>query len=259
MRAQWTISPDGDATWEVPESWAQGRSLFGGLTVAAGAARGRLALASKSSGRRLRTVQAQLLGPVTPGVLEGRAQVLREGKTTTFVAVELEQEGSVRAALSLIYIEPREGAMSVPGPAAPAWDAPERFASLPFLPGVTPEFTKHLDFRFAEGTIPFQGGSEASFGGYIRFREAPPELLAEHQLALLDAWPCPTLSLLDRPAFASTVTWTAHLFAPSAPGFHRFTYETVAAESGFSTCTGQLFDSTGRLVGLSEQLVVVFD
>ncbi len=81
----------------------------------------------------------------------------------------------------------------------------------------------------------------------------------EHQLALLDAWPCPTLSLLDRPAFASTVTWTAHLLAPSAPGFHRFTYETVAANAGFSTCSGHLFDTTGQLVGLTEQLVVVFD
>ena len=186
-------------------------------------------------------------------------RVLREGKTTRFVEVRLSQEGTERAVLALTFVAKREGSVAVAAPKAPEWGAPEDAPALPYIPGMTPEFTKYLEFRFARGGMPFQGGDEAKFGGFVSFRDHEGPLGFEHQLALLDAWPCPTLSVLNKPAFASTVTWTAHLLAPSAPGPHRFSYETIAAEGGFSTSVAHMWDSTGSYVGLSEQTVVVFD
>ena len=80
----------------------------------------------------------------------------------------------------------------------------------------------------------------------------------ERTLGLLDSWPCPTLSILEQPAFASSVTWTAHLVAPPAPGFHAFTYDTVVAAGGFSTAVGRMWGPDGQFVAYTEQTVAVF-
>ena len=217
------------------------------------------ALGGRLCERRLRTVQAQLLGPIGVGKLEGRARILREGKTTTFADVELFQESKRRAQISLVFIEPRDGSLVLDGPEAPEWGDPEGPPKLPYLGGLTPEFTQKADFHYAEGSMPFQGAKDPRLGGFIRFHDTLGASPAEHQLMLLDAWPCPSILCLTKPAFASTVTWTAHLLADSAPGFHRFRYETLAGNSGFSTALGHMWDSEGRHVGVSEQTVVVFD
>ncbi|MEM6957053.1 MAG: thioesterase family protein, partial [Myxococcota bacterium] len=75
----------------------------------------------------------------------------------------------------------------------------------------------------------------------------------------LDAWPCPTTALLKRPYPASSLTWTAHLLAPSAPGPHAFRYRTYAAYGGASSARGELWDSKGTLVALSDQTMLIFD
>lgn len=238
----------------IPGGWAQGRSIFGGLSVAVGAA-----LGARLCSRRLRTVQAQLIGPIVAGTLSASARVLREGKTTTFVQVELFQDETIRAQLSLLFIEAREGSIIIEGPSAPEWAPPETLPKMPFIPGITPEFTDQADFYFAEGTLPFQGGPDARLGGYVRFKDNAGAAPAELQLMALDAWPCPSILRLSAPAFASTVTWTAHLLGDSAPGFHRFRYETLAGNSGFSTTLGHMWDSEGKHVAVTEQTAVLFD
>lgn len=248
--------PDGDAyRWTAPAGWGQGRALFGGMIVAAGAA-----LSGTLTTRVLRTVQAQFLGPVVAGPVTGHAKILREGRTTTFVEVRLSQDGKERAVLSSIHVNERPEAVRVDGDPPPQWKhTVGDLQPIPFMPGITPEFTQHLDMRFATGAIPFSGSDTAHFGGYARIREDSEETSELHQLALLDAWPVPTLARLSGPAFASTVTWTAHLLGSSAPGFHQFDYRTFSARNGFSTAAGQLWDSSGQLVGYTEQLVAVFD
>ena len=253
LQDQWTQDGDG-FYFDVPTGWTQGRSVFGGLTVALGAA-----LGARLCSRRLRTVQAQLLGPVAAGRLRGHARVLREGRTTTFVQVELSQEAKLRAQVSLVFIQEREGSIRIEGPKAPEWGKPETFPKMPSIPGITPEFADKADFYFAEGTLPFQGGPDARLGGYIQFKDTAGASPAELQLMLLDAWPCPSILRLSAPAFASTVTWTAHLLGDSAPGFHRFRYETLAGNGGFSTALGHMWDSSGKHVAVTEQTVAIFD
>ncbi|MFT5353565.1 MAG: acyl-CoA thioesterase [Polyangiales bacterium] len=253
LQERWTQDKD-RFHFDVPEGWRQGRSVFGGLTVALGAA-----LGARLSSRRLRTVQAQLLGPVSAGRLTGTARVLREGKTTTFVHVELSQESSLRAQVSLVFIQGRERSIRIEGPVAPEWAEPTTLPKMPYIAGITPEFTDKADFYFAEGTLPFQGGPDARLGGYIRFKDTAGASPAELQLMLLDAWPCPSILRLSAPAFASTVTWTAHLLGDSAPGFHRFRDETLAGNDGFSTTLGHMWDSKGKHVAVTEQTAVIFD
>jgi hypothetical protein len=125
-------------------------------------------------------------------------------------------------------------------------------------PYSVPDFVKQVDLKWLHGSPPFSGSETAEFGGYCRFRV--PAGSAEGVVALLDVWPCPSLSQLAAPAPASTVAWTAHIVESNADlsDWCYFTYKTVAGKDGFHTCAGTLFDGRGVLIGFTEQLVAVY-
>ncbi|MEM6731389.1 MAG: thioesterase family protein [Myxococcota bacterium] len=246
---------DGDHhRWTVPEGWGQGRAVFGGL-VAGAAAR----LSQSFVERPLRTIQTQFLAPVRHGVLEAEFEELRRGKSATITRATLRQDDRISSLFVFTHIEPRPDSIRVPFPDAPEWKPPEQVMQMPYIAGVTPEFTQHYDFRFAEGSMPFTGGTRAHFNGYIRAKEDAGVEVAD-TLGLVDAWPCPTLTILSRPVAASTVTWTLHLFDPPSPtAFNRYAFRTELAASGFSTSVGRMWNAEGQPVAYSEQTVAVFD
>jgi len=252
LAEQW--KPDGDeATWVLPETWGQGRAAFGGLTTAAC-----LGLARSVSDRTVRTVHTQFLNPLTPGPVRGRVETLREGRSTHVVEVRLYQNDRLAQTCSVSFVSARADSTPVAGPPAPEMASASDAMQLPYIPGVTPEFTQHVEFRFAEPNFPYQGGKVARFAGYVRFTDDDELASHERTLALLDAWPCPTLAMLSKPAPASSVNWTAHLLAEPAGGLHQFVYETRAAADGYSTAVGTLWDAQGRCVAWTEQTVAVF-
>lgn len=273
LRERWSPSPmssqsDG-AAWrfDMPEGWMQGRSVFGGLSVAAAAG---LASRHVDPSRSLRTLSAQLMRPVTAGPVDGSFRVVREGKSTTFTEVRLMQQGVETAIVSLIFTRPRDEALVIAP--TPRWQGPdpESLDSFSDAPGpmtspaasaktrLPPEFVQHIAMRWASGGPPFSGASEARFTGYCRFRQPAGDV--EGILGLLDAWPCPSLSVLETPTFGSTVTWTAHILAipDDFDGWFPFSYDTVAGAGGFHTAVGRLHAPDGQLIGWTEQLVAIF-
>ncbi|MFT7583040.1 MAG: acyl-CoA thioesterase [Myxococcota bacterium] len=255
LRDQW--KQDGDV-WRMtlPEGWMQGRAVFGALTTAAAAG---LAIRATGGERAVRSVGAQLLGPVLPGPLTGLCNVLREGKNVTFVEVRLQQADKTLAVIQVVLVNPRAGSVTIAP--APRWEglAPDASKEMPFISGMTPEFTKHLQVRWATGNFPFTGEDEAKLTGYCRTRE--PSSGVEGLLALIDVWPCPTLSTLTKPAFASTVTWNAHIIEvpDDLSGWFAFEYTTIVGRDGFHTAAGRLHAPDGRLVAWTEQLYAIFD
>lgn len=255
LREQWIL--DGDLwSMDVPSGWMQGRSVFGGLTAAMAAALARRVVPDPS--RRLRTLSIQLFAPVVPGALEGAVRVLREGRNVTFVEVRLGQGGREVAVTSAVFVGGIKTMLVAPVAPAPEMPAPETLNDLPYIPGVIPEFTQHVQMRWASGSPPFSGGDIAAYTGLFRYR--CPVADAEGLLGLLDTWPCPSLSLLKGPSAASTVSWTAHLLALPEPsdGWFTMAYETVAGGGGFHTAVGRLYSPEGQLIGWTEQLVAVF-
>ncbi len=242
--------------FDMPEGWAQGRSAFGGLTVAAAVS---LARRNVDASRVLRTVSTQLMRPAVPGPITGRFTLLREGKSVTFAEVRLSQNDSEVAVVSAVFGVPREQAMVVEPTARFEGKGPEDGLELPYVEGVTPEFTQHVAMRWVEGTPPFMSSPSPRFVGHCRFR--CPAGGEEGMVALLDVWPSPTLSMMSKPAFASTVTWTAHLLEPpptTQEGWFGFEYETIRGGAGFHTAVGKLYSPAGELIAFTEQLVAVF-
>lgn len=255
LRDAWT--QDGDhASITMPEGWMQGRSTFGGLTAAAMAALARNA--EPESDRALRSASMQLLAPVRPGATRGETTVLRRGRNITFVEVRLLQADALVARSTMVFAKPLASTVEVAPPPKPEVGDPDTFSPIPYIEGVTPEFTKKVDMRWAQGRPPFMGGTEAAFTGLFRYREPLGDV--EGVLALLDTFPSPVLSLLKQPCPASTVTWTAHPMAIPSSFDDWFTlrYEAVAGSHGLHTVTGRLYDSSGVMLGWTEQLVAVF-
>jgi len=254
LRDRWSMT---GSSWrmDVPAGWRQGRSLFGGLTVASAAA---LARRHVEPARALRTTSSFLLRPVTSGALHAELRVLREGKTTTFTEVRLAQDGHEVAVIGCVFTKPTQSALRVDGP---MWEGPpvDGLADLPYLEGVMPEFTQHVAFRWASGAPPYSRATDPRFAGYCRFHVPAGDI--EGVLGLLDVWPNPSISMLDSFAPASTVTWTAHVVAvpESFDQWFGFSYETIAGRDGFHTVLGRLYDASGQLIGITEQLVAVFE
>lgn len=240
----------------MPEGWMQGRSVYGGVTVAKMAA-----LCLKEAGPQwsLRSFQVQLMNPVSPGPVSAQRRVLRSGSSTEFVAVELFQEQRSLGQAQFILAKARERSLSVDhSPRGPQAE-PEGLPELRYVPGVFPEFVKHVDMRWSEGGPPFSGADQAQYQGFCRFRAPIGDV--EGLIALLDVWPCPSLSLLTAPSFASTVTWSAHILrAPSHfEGWFGFSYKTISGKDGFHTVLGHLYGPDGEYLAMTEQLVVLFD
>jgi acyl-CoA thioesterase len=138
---------------------------------------------------------------------------------------------------------------------------PDSRPVFPFLPGVTPNFTQHYDYRWTVDRLPFSGADRAHIQGWVRPRADAPVDDAT-LAALVDAWPSPVLSLADRPVPASTVTWHRNIVAPvgEAPADAWWAWDAVvsASDHGYADMEGRLYDARGRLVAVSRQLMVEF-
>lgn len=255
--ARLAATQPGQYTADIPADWAQGRTAFGGL--AAGILINAISELPALGDLPVRAVDAAFIGPVPPGPVRVRAEVLRQGKYLTHAAAEL-TAASDPVPLTRVHMvlgKLRDSAVTV-APEPPDPPPIESCLEMPYIPGITPDFTRNLDFRFAEG-IPFSGGASARVTGYCRHRTEERGVAA--LAALVDAWPGTVLPLLTAPAPASTVRWSLQFPSdqlPSGDEWFWYTSDTPAAAGGYSTMTAQLWRD-GRLISWSEQLLAIFD
>jgi len=256
---------DAITTWEpvegghfqghVPDDWMQGRAAFGGL-LAAGAVR----LAQQAEPERpVRTLEARFFEPVAVGPFQARVETLRAGRSLAHVQVEVWQ-GERRCYRAVICLgADRPSDLLVPTTPAPESPEPDSLPAMPYIQGLTPAFTQHVDFRFI-GALPFSGSQAASLDGWCRFSDGASGLAGV--VGLIDTWPAPILTSATRPVPASTVHWTAHVLGdidPDPHAWYRYQARTRSSAHGYTTFDAHLWTASGRLVSWSEQLTVVFD
>ncbi len=132
---------------------------------------------------------------------------------------------------------------------------------LPYLPGLTPNFTQHLDFRLAEGAFPFTGGGDWLTRYHLRLKDSDgvdTELIA---IMLTDAGPTPALSQAKTFAPASSVSWALEL-RPVAnvdpAGLWRLDQDTIAYDEGYANDRAHLWTPDGQLAAFGYQVVAVY-
>jgi len=255
--------PAAGLTWDVPDTWQQGRGAWGGLVVAALA---RAALAAEPDPvRRLRSVSIQILAPVPAGRVRLDTTPLRIGTGMSTRSVRLTRDGEVLAGGVVVLGAPRAPDLDTSGP---LWRTPSRpdvpsyddvpVAALP--PGVGPVFTQHLQLRPVSGW-PASGASEVLT--WVKLLDPPGEAAHDDAgvVALVDAlWPA-LLLLLPGMRPVATVTFEAAVVSdpagldPAEPLLHRG--RVVAARDGYVVETRELWSPAGDLVVTNVQTMAV--
>jgi len=249
-------------TARVSEDWAQGRAAFGGQ-LSGVALRALRSLVDDD--RRLRSVLVDFIAPAAPGPLELEARVLRSGRALTQAEARLRQDGVLVAVVIAAYGADRQTAVAWPAPARGDVPDPSSLMGFPFIPGLTPAFTQHFDYRWATHRLPFTGAEHPEVRGFVRPGPGEGGVDEAMLLALIDSWPAPVLAMAEGPTPASTVTWMVDIVGPlpdsvdDDPGqYWWFESDATAAADGYADVHGRIFDPSGRLVATSRQLVVEF-
>ncbi len=241
---------------QVPEEWRQGRTAYGGLLAAAAIRAMKTELPSE---RKLRHFSAQFVAAAT-GDLEMQVTTLASGGSMTSKQAVVLSEGSPCTVVLASFGTDRPVGKAVEASSLSPVD-PSSLERFPYIEGVTPNFTRFVDYRYTEGSYPFSAHSEARLGGYCRHK-TPAGAPDEAAIGLLDAWPPAVLPLLRTPSPASTVSWSAHFYDPPTHPIEDWWFyraETVRYEEGYATTQAHLHAPDGRLVAWSEQLVSVYE
>lgn len=246
-------------TIDIPAGWTQGRANYGGLVAALLYARMAGALGTP---RVLRSATVSFVGPVATGPATVTARVLREGKSVVQMEAQLVQDGQVQAAMLASFGAARDSTLAVNAPPAPVFPRPEELPALPYLPGITPEFMQHFDFRWGHGSFPFSGADLPEMGGWMRLKEPRAAFDYTDLFLLVDAWPPAVLPLLKGPAPGSSLSWTLEPIqlppGKTAGSWWQYLATTDVFHDGYGHCHAQVWDEEGRLVAISRQTVVVF-
>lgn len=247
--------PDGEAHVNPPDNWRQGRTLYGGLTLALSEAAAARAFPGLPP---LRAVQTAFIGP-SAGDVSLRPAILRAGKSMTFVGVDLFAEGKLAARSLFAYGAARPSALAASAPPPPPAPAPDTAPPL-FEAGFGPAFTAHLDQRFAGGHRLMTGAPQGDLLVWVRHAEAVPPSTAA-LLLLGDALPPASFPRFSVPAMISTVTWGFELFAPDihkGEGWHLLRSTDDGVGEGYAGQAMGMWDEGGAPILLGRQSVAIF-
>lgn len=251
-------------SYRVTDDWLQGRTTFGGL----------LSVLATQAMRDvcgddwpLRALQTNFVGPVASGPVHVDVTLLRQGKNIRQVKAQIMQADAqgveqIAGILLGVFGTGRESALPLlrPQQVAVAKSIDEA-ARWPFVPGMTPAFTQHLEFRHAEGGVPFSGQDTWHSRTYLRLHESAGVDTELQTVLLADAGPTPALAQLTGRAPASSVSWSLELRPVSvsqADGHWRLDKDALAAGEGYVNEKTTLWTPCGQLAALGYQVVAVY-
>ena len=248
----------------IDASWGQGRTTFGGLSAA-------LLLEHLqqqiSDEQILRSVNVSFCGPLNTDVpFSLSSRVLRQGKSVAHYQAEASQNDELVTLVTACYGRERASAIDVHYPAMNP-GIPGSGQKLPYIKGLTPEFTRHIDFTYVDGGLPFTNSPHNHLRGWMRFSDGSAPLTNAHLIALIDAWPPTLLQKLRQPAPCASVTWSVELITPlhlldaplSADAWLWYEADIRQAHHGYGHTEARIFSDSGTLLALSRQLVTVYD
>lgn len=246
----------------IDDSWAQGRSVFGGVTAAL-----LLTHIEANTGftdRELRSVNVHFCGAlITNEPLQLEYHIISSGKSITHIQASLGQADGIKTLLTACFASERQSSIVIDTPLCETLPSIHDAKKLPYLKGITPSFIQHIDMRLNGNNFPYSGSENQPIKGWMKFEVPCDELDDSNILALIDAWPPAVLPLLKQPAPASSVTWNVEFIHPREPlGANDFLYyecKVTQAKSGLAHTQANIFSPNGQLIALSRQVVAIYD
>ncbi|MEB1528537.1 thioesterase family protein [Xanthomonas sp. WHRI 7945] len=247
---------DPAAGFDVPASWRQGRTAFGGLSAA-------LALqaalrAAPSALPPLKSAHIWFVGP-TDAALRFDARLLRQGKSATSIAVDCLAGEQVALRAALLFAQPRpSGIVHDFMPAPPAVCAPDAAAPIADS-AATPAFVANFEMRLAGGALPVSGAATPELLVWARHRDGGGVDPSVALVALGDCLPPAAMACFTEPAPVSSMTWTLDFPQPATAGdWFLLRSASRHAADGYSLQDMQIWDRAGRLVLSGRQTVAIY-
>jgi len=243
---------------QIPDGWAQGRALYGGLVAAIAADAMSKTLASP---RPIRSIMGNFVAPAPEGELTVKAEILREGRAVVQTRADVLAGDQVCFAASAAFGDDRPGVF-VQGDKATSM--PARDSVPPMRPSdrPLPKFLENFDIRWTGGGVPMSGSKDMKTSMWVRNHSNLDAFPIAKIVSIADMPPPVVLSHYDKLVRASTMSWAIEFVVPPEQvegDWFYLDYGLDAAASGYSQQSGRIFDETGALVALSRQCMVYFE
>ncbi len=159
----------------------------------------------------MRSALTSFVGPVRAGDVAITTQVLRTGRNVTHAQAHVLQGDAHCCTVLACFGKERDTPVHIAPPVMPDELDVDALATPPFAPGISPAFTRDVDYRWTSESMPYLGNGTGSSDGWIRLHEASP-ITPDLFMLLADAWPSPALAMLHGPAPISSLTWSLEVF-----------------------------------------------
>ncbi|MDD3444549.1 MAG: thioesterase family protein [Zavarzinia sp.] len=238
------------------DDWLQGRTLYGGASAALCL---ETALRAIDDLPPLRSAQFAFVGPAT-GALEMRPVVLRRGKSTAFVGVDLAGDAGIATRALLCFGAARQSAVAFDG--LPMPEAPDPATCTDFFRGgMRPNFAHQFEMVDAGGGIPFSMGETPEYRLWLRHKDRAAAADMTALVALADA--PPPAAMVRFPSFGpiSTVTWSMEILNDPPAGGEGWCLMVSRAETmadGYSSQAMSLWAADGTPLMAARQSVAIF-
>ena len=206
------------------------------------------------------TVTAHYLSPGRQGSVRITTQILKDGKRfATGTATMFSGARPLLVVLGTLGdLSQAQGPELVEG-APPELPPPEDCVRLQPAGTFPPPFMGRVDLRLHPDDAAFATGRQSGrplMRGWFRLPHGE-RVDSVALLCAVDAFPPTAFNARLPVAWTPTVELTAHIRANPAPGWLRCRFSTRFVTAGFLEEDGEVWDSTGRLVGQSRQLALV--
>ena len=237
---------------QIPPSWHQGRTAYGGLSSVLAYEAAKLADADLPP---LQSAQIAFVGPLA-GEVDVTATVLRRGKNTAFVKSEISGADGIGLSCTFIFMKRRDSHLDHKSLNRPA------FSPLPTAQSARsgpPEFfTGHM--QYPEKRLEL-GLATPRLASWHRFTEHEGLDHIAELICIGDALPPSAMGLMTEKGMVSSMNWQINLLtdAPSTTdGWWYLESETHHAGSGASSQYMTAWNSDGEPMLTGMQSVAIF-
>lgn len=247
---------DPAAPLDVPASWMQGHTAYGGLTTALAI---QSLLASQPALPPLRAVNVSFIDRTT-GPVSFVPSILRTGRSVVNASVDVMSGGLLATRVGVLFAHPRPSQVRHDFYAAPQVKPPA--ACRPLLPAqmaAAPVFVQNFEMRPAGGAAPLSGAAHPELLLWVRHVDADDANPLIALIGLADALPPAAITAFPAPAPLSSLTWTFDVFA-SAPAGSWMLMRSFSrrANDGYSIEEMEIWSEEGVLLLSGRQTVAIF-
>ena len=236
----------------IPPSWHQGRTSYGGLSSALAYQAAKLAADDLPP---LQSAQIAVVGPLA-GEVKVQARILRRGKNTAFIQVDIKGADGVGLTCNFIFMNRRESHLNyanIPAPAFPPVPSGDTVRSGP------PEFfTGHMQYPDKRLELGLATNRLASWHRLIEHEGL--DHIAE-LVCIGDALPPSAMGLMTEKGMVSSMNWQINMLTEvptTENGWWYLSSETHHAANGASSQYMTVWNSRGEAVLTGMQSVAIF-